>query len=180
MSAMMFQINGISIACSVICSDADQRKHQSFASLAVVRGIHQWPVDSPHKGPATQKMFPFHDVIITKSHMGWQLWIGGHTTALHLQSWDCVTVWLSLIASAGSPQIKLVPMSTTWSSALMQLPPSQWCQCEVGALKEKGYTAEVQVWIQSFISTEDYCVEVHAKYSMLYSYNLNNLSWIFQ
>ena len=27
-------------------------------------GIHRWPVDSPHKGPVTQKMFPFNDVIM--------------------------------------------------------------------------------------------------------------------
>ena len=43
---------------------ADQRKHQSSASLAFVRGIHRWPVNSPHKGPVTQKMFPFDDVIM--------------------------------------------------------------------------------------------------------------------
>ena len=24
-----------------------------------VRGIHRWPVDSPHKGPVTRKMFPY-------------------------------------------------------------------------------------------------------------------------
>ena len=30
-------------------SGADQRKHQSYASLAFVWGIHQWPVNSPHK-----------------------------------------------------------------------------------------------------------------------------------
>ena len=28
------------------------------------RGIHRWPVNSPHKGPVTQKMFPFDDVIM--------------------------------------------------------------------------------------------------------------------
>ena len=32
---------------------ADQRKHQSSALLAFVRGIHRWPVNSPHKGPVT-------------------------------------------------------------------------------------------------------------------------------
>ena len=41
------------------------KKHQSSASLALVRGIHRWPVNSPHKGPVTQKMFPFDDVIIS-------------------------------------------------------------------------------------------------------------------
>ena len=34
-------------------SGADQRKHQSSASLAFVRGIHRWPVNSPHKRPVT-------------------------------------------------------------------------------------------------------------------------------
>ena len=43
---------------------ADQRKHQSPVSLAFVRGIHRWPVNSPDKGPVTRKMFPFDDVIM--------------------------------------------------------------------------------------------------------------------
>ena len=49
---------------STIYSRADQRKHQSSASLAFVWGIHRWPVNSPHKGSVTRKMFPFDDVII--------------------------------------------------------------------------------------------------------------------
>ena len=55
---------GVSFVCSSICSGADHRKHQSPASLAFVRGIHRSPMDSPHKAPVTQKMFPFDDVII--------------------------------------------------------------------------------------------------------------------
>ena len=43
---------------------ADQRKYQSSASLAFVRGIHRWPVNSPHKWPVTRKKFPSDDVII--------------------------------------------------------------------------------------------------------------------
>ena len=35
---------------------ADQSKHQSSKSLAFMRGIHRWPVNSPHKGPVTRKM----------------------------------------------------------------------------------------------------------------------------
>ena len=41
-----------------------QHDKKSSASLAFVRGIHRWPVNSPHKGPVTRKMFPFDDVII--------------------------------------------------------------------------------------------------------------------
>ena len=35
------------IVCSTTCSGADQRKHQSSASLAFVRGIPWWAVNSP-------------------------------------------------------------------------------------------------------------------------------------
>ena len=63
MSAMASQITCVSIVCSTVCSGADQRKHQSTASLAFVSGIHRWPLDSHHKGPVTWKMFPFDDVI---------------------------------------------------------------------------------------------------------------------
>ena len=45
-------------------SGADRRKDQSSASLAFVRGIHRWPVNSPHKGPITRKKLPFDDVIM--------------------------------------------------------------------------------------------------------------------
>ena len=38
------------------------KKHQSSASLAFVGGIQRSPVNSPHKGPVTRKMFPFDDV----------------------------------------------------------------------------------------------------------------------
>ena len=66
MSDMVFQITSFTIVYSIIYSGADQRKHQSSASLAFVRGIHRWPVNSPHKGPVTRKRFPFDDVIMEK------------------------------------------------------------------------------------------------------------------
>ena len=59
------QITSLSVVYSIVYSDADQRKHQSSASLAFVRGIHRWPMNSPHKGPVTRKMFPFDDVTMT-------------------------------------------------------------------------------------------------------------------
>ena len=61
MSAKASQITGVSIVCWTVCSGADQRKHQSFASLAFMRGIHRWPVGSPHKRPVTRNIFPFDD-----------------------------------------------------------------------------------------------------------------------
>ena len=65
MSVMASQITGVPIVCSTVCSGAHQRKYQSSASLAFVRGIHRWPVNFPCKGPVTRKMFPFDDVIMS-------------------------------------------------------------------------------------------------------------------
>ena len=64
MSMMASQITSLPIVYSIVYSAADQRKHQSPSSLAFVLGIHQWPVNSPHKRPVTRKMFPFDDVIM--------------------------------------------------------------------------------------------------------------------
>ena len=56
--------DGVSNHRRLDCSGSHQIKHQISASLAFVRGIHRWPVNSPHKGPVTRKMFPFDDVIM--------------------------------------------------------------------------------------------------------------------
>ena len=48
----------------------DQRKRQSSSSLAFVRGIHRWPVNSPRKRTATRKRFPFDDIIMTSTFTG--------------------------------------------------------------------------------------------------------------
>ena len=63
-SAMASQITRLTIVYSTVYLGEDQRKHQSSASLAFGRGIHRWPVNSPHRGPATRKMFPFDDLIM--------------------------------------------------------------------------------------------------------------------
>ena len=68
MSAMVSQITGLTSVYSTVSSGTGQRKHQSSASLAFVREIHWWPVNSPHKGPVTRKMFPFPDVIMVWDH----------------------------------------------------------------------------------------------------------------
>ena len=66
MSLMASQITSLTFVYSAVISVADQRNHQSSASLAFVRGIHRGPVNSPHKWPVTRKMFPLDDVIMGK------------------------------------------------------------------------------------------------------------------
>ena len=67
MSVMGSQITSLTIVYSTVYSGADQRKYQSSTSLAFMRGIHRWLMNSPHKGPVTRKMFPFDDVIMFSS-----------------------------------------------------------------------------------------------------------------
>ena len=66
MTTIASQITSLAVVYSTVYSDADQRKHQSFASLALVWGIHRGPVNSSHKWPVTRKMLPFDDVIMAR------------------------------------------------------------------------------------------------------------------
>ena len=78
MSAMASRITRLMTVYLIVYSRTDQRKHQSSASLAFVRGIHRRPVNSPHKGPVTRKMVPFDDVIMNICY-----W---HRLALHTET----------------------------------------------------------------------------------------------
>ena len=64
MGTVASQITSLTIFYSTVYSGIDERKHQSSVSLAFVRGIHRWPVNSLHKGPVTRKVFSFEDVIM--------------------------------------------------------------------------------------------------------------------
>ena len=64
MDAIASQTTSLTIVYSKVYSGADQRKHESSASLAFAWGSHRGPVNSPHKWPVTRIMFPFDDVII--------------------------------------------------------------------------------------------------------------------
>ena len=59
MSAMASQITG-----DTIFNRLFRRRSKKTSKLAFVRGIHMSPVNSPHKGSVTRKMFLFDDVII--------------------------------------------------------------------------------------------------------------------
>ena len=72
MGAIASQTTSLTIVYSIVYSDADQRKHQSSALLAFVREIHRGPVNSPHKWPVAQKMFPFDGVIMEEDFIARQ------------------------------------------------------------------------------------------------------------
>ena len=82
MGAIASQITSLTIVYSIVNSHADQRKHQSAASLAFVRGIHRGPVNSPHKWPVTRKMFPFDDVIMVGQETCIKYFVSSHRNYL--------------------------------------------------------------------------------------------------
>ena len=69
MRPLVSEITSLTIVYSTVYWVADQRKYQSFVSLAFVRRIHRWPVNSQHKGPVTRKLFPFADVIMVLRYL---------------------------------------------------------------------------------------------------------------
>ena len=46
---------------------------QSSASISFERRIYRWLMDSPHKGPVPQKMFPFDGVIMPLGIRWWHI-----------------------------------------------------------------------------------------------------------
>ena len=64
MGAMASQITSVSFVYSLVYSISDRRKHRSPRHWPLCGDFTGGPVISPHKGPVTQKMFPFDDVII--------------------------------------------------------------------------------------------------------------------
>ena len=87
MTTMASQFTSLTVVYSTVYSDADQSKHQSSASLAFV-----WPVNSPHKGPVTRKMFPFDDVIMARTAVFYIIepWIKWSWFAFSVYFQNCV------------------------------------------------------------------------------------------
>ena len=83
--------------CLINRSSADQRKHRSSSTLALLRGIQRSPMNSPHKWPVTQKKLPFDNVIMLQNY---------HTPCEEWnQVWDKVTFVVDLtIVNTLSPR----------------------------------------------------------------------------
>ena len=73
MSVLVSQITSVSAVYSTFFQASIKKKKKSSASLAFVRGIHRWPVNSPHKGPVTWKMFHKHWLIMPLPGTRWSV-----------------------------------------------------------------------------------------------------------
>ena len=102
MSPLASQITWLTIVYSTVYPGADQRKHQSSASLPFVRGTHRWPMNSPHKGPVTRKCFHFVDVIMEISS-------DDSTDGVQHHSWNHICLGRKRCSDETWAQISLAP-----------------------------------------------------------------------
>ena len=129
MSTIASQITSLAIVYSTVYSGADQRKHQSSASLAFVWGIHRGPVNSPHKWPVSRKMFPFDDVIMRWNYHAVTSWEINTTIILicFLCVCVCIVVLNSLLGLQGLFQWDIYGFITYSQTTMATLRRHQGC-----------------------------------------------------
>ena len=73
-----------------------------FGRKSKVRWIHRWPVNSPHKGPVTRKMFPFGDVIMLRAFGAhhWCLYPAPGFTPRFASAKYMIDFWLDIFYSS--------------------------------------------------------------------------------
>ena len=113
-SAVVWYITNISIGVNKQC--ADQRKHQSSASLALVSRIHQWPVKSQHIRPVTWKMFPFDDVIMRNNYDSQSTCGNWNFDKRYPVGWSAPYLWMAWHRTGpGHPQAQWRSNWYTWN-----------------------------------------------------------------
>ena len=116
MGAMTSQVTSLAIVYSTVYSGADQRKHQSSASLAFAWGIHRWPVNPLHKWAVARKMFPF-DVVIMINTKTFELIAHLHCVTFYLILFFCCQlsgIWIFYITIDHDDVIKWKHFPRNW------------------------------------------------------------------
>ena len=117
---MPSQIAGVSIVSPTVWSGTDQGKHRRSASLTFVRGIHRWPVNSPHKGPVTRKML--HGVMRhgVSSHQQLDYYSGYQQRKKPRSSGPCNVFFVCQRWAKLSVHQQVHPKTKCWMNAYMQ------------------------------------------------------------
>ena len=102
MGAMASQITSLIIVDSTFIQAQIKENTKAPRHWPLLRGIHRWPVNSPHKWLVMRKMFPFDDVIVCKK-------IHRVITAPH-----CNPLWVWTCGMGKSPWSVLVTLLLWW------------------------------------------------------------------
>ena len=93
-----------------------RRRSKKTSKLCITglwEGINRSSVDSPHKGPITRKMFPFDDVIMTKTKqceilIAWHVYMLGHLST----QWWLTNGWIAVFISYATWRIETNHLTT--------------------------------------------------------------------
>ena len=117
MGAMACEITSLTIVYSTVYFRRRSKKHQNSASLAIVRGIHRWPVNSPHKGPVTRKIFLFDDIIMTLHHEKYADGLRCNLFSCSLLYMECIHIFQRDVIGT---TIDLKPMTGPWRICVLK------------------------------------------------------------
>ena len=141
LSTMAYQITSLTIIYSTVYSGADQRKHQSSASLAFVWGIHRWQVNSLHKGPVMRKIFPFDDAIMPS-------WLIARLCVFweHFMKIDCA---IGNHTASCAPSYKYAMMDHEWEAKIpiCVIPLTHWGQFKWPPFSRRHFEIDFLEWI---------------------------------
>ena len=84
------------------------RNTSKLRTTGFVREIHQWPVDSPHKGQVTRQIFPSDDVTLLRVYFNgdWNIrafWVNPSSAECHGRTWTpplLLVLWLATTSAA--------------------------------------------------------------------------------
>ena len=164
MTMLTSQITSLTVVYLIVYSGVNQRKHQSSASLAIVREIHRGPVNFPHKWPVTRKIFPFDDVIMI-SFVSHQVMLHSHAVftlndkpgshhviigAAPFLSWWGATestfsvgsVRLRSVSCCHKNESSVLPLGWLWGNPDIEqcsTHPSPWCQRKIFSRLNREY-----------------------------------------
>ena len=133
-----------------------------------MRGIHWWPVNSPHKGPITWKKFPFNDVIMIITMCNYYM----HCNIIHILCYIMLCVICMMYVSLVWFAIKNLYVLFVWLSVVpgnnkyclnLNYIIYLWCFCDlVDFCSAKGAPGEY-ISITCIITIRYYLIEMHEK-----------------
>ena len=108
MSAMASRLSASRLSVQPFVQAQIKENIKAPRHLPLRIGIHRWPMNSPHKGPVTRKIFPFDDVIMQTRPAGTSpvallitkmiSWNLGHGQVIHhgprLLTWILILAWI--------------------------------------------------------------------------------------
>ena len=135
MGTMASQITNLMIIYLPVYSGGDQRKHQSPASLAFVRRIHWWPVNSPHKGPARLAIRSWPSLLLC----WWSATVHQKVELKYIYRWyNHLFIWVILWPMKQIARFSLFD-NVLIHGKILSMQITFWlCQCQVLPMKYLG------------------------------------------